>query len=169
MEIINEFGINPILLLAQIINFTILVVLLKKLLYKPILKILEERKTKIANSLKDAEEIEKRLLKISQEQESILNKARLEAKKIVSDAKLEAKQLTQESLEQTKASINDLLETNQKRLTLEREKMMREARAHLAEIVVIAASVVTKKQVSADINSNFIKEAIEKISKNGIK
>ena len=47
MEIIKQFGINPILLAAQVVNFIVLLFIFKKLLYKPILKVLDERKKKI--------------------------------------------------------------------------------------------------------------------------
>jgi len=75
MEIFNQFGINPLLLLAQVVNFAVLLFILKRFLYKPILKVLEERKKRIEESLKNAEEIEKRLVETAELEEEILAKS----------------------------------------------------------------------------------------------
>jgi len=52
MEILKEFGIQPTLLLAQIVNFLIILFVLKKFFYKPIIKVLDARKKRIEVSLK---------------------------------------------------------------------------------------------------------------------
>ena len=63
MEIIRNFGIQPVLLLAQIVNFLIILYLLQKFFYKPIVKLLEQRKKRIEESLKNADLIEEKLKK----------------------------------------------------------------------------------------------------------
>ena len=74
MEILNNFGFEPILFFAQIVNFLIIYLVLKKFLYKPLLKVLNDRKHKIEEGLKSAEE-SNRLLKetIDKEQEILKN------------------------------------------------------------------------------------------------
>ena len=62
MEFLKDFGVNPILLLAQIVNFTVLLILLKKFFYKPILKVLEERKHKIETSVTQTQKNQNKLL-----------------------------------------------------------------------------------------------------------
>ncbi len=163
MEIVKEFGIQPILLLAQVVNFTILLILLKKFLYKPVLKALDERKAKVAKSLKDSEEIEKRLQTISDEQATILGKARAEASKVISEAKDEAKQLTEKSLAQTKETMQQLLDKNKERLILEKEQMMLEAKKELTDLVMAATTIVAKKEVSKASASKLIEETIESL------
>src|SRR3989344_4706705 len=96
MEILNQFGINPILLAAQVVNFLILLFILKKFLYKPILKVLEARKQKIEESLKNAEEIERKLLLTEEEKEKILAKTSLEAQKILDETKKEIEVMKEE-------------------------------------------------------------------------
>src|SRR5437870_10658982 len=56
MEILKNFGFEPILFIAQIVNFVIIYLILKKFLYKPVLKLLKDRKQTIAGGLKQAEE-----------------------------------------------------------------------------------------------------------------
>ncbi len=165
MEIVKEFGINPILLLAQIVNFAILLFLLKRFLYKPILKSLEDRKVKISKSLKEAEEIEKRLQKISDEQVTILDKARTEASQIISEAKSEAKELTEKNLAQTKDSMQQLLDKNTERMSLEKDQMLLDARKELTELVIAATAAVTKKSVSESTDKKMVSETIEGLTK----
>lgn len=163
MEIVKEFGINPILLLAQIVNFTILLFLLKKFLYKPILKVLEERKTKIAKSLKQAEEIEKRLEQSTMEQEKVLNKARSEANQIVSQSKKEAKELSEKTVEQAKVVVTEMLEKNQERLKLEKEQMMIEVKKDLADLVVKATKIVSSKTLTKEDNDKMVSQALKEV------
>ena len=148
MEIVKEFGINPILLFAQIVNFAILLFFLKKFLYKPILKSLDDRKVKIAKSLKEAEEIEKKFQKISEEQTIILDKARAEASQIIYEAKAETKQLTEKSLAQTRESMQQLIDKNKVRMALEKDQMMLDAKKDLTELVVLSSPPLSKKTLS---------------------
>ena len=166
MEIVKEFGINPVLLLAQIVNFTILLLILKRFIYKPILKSLDERKSKIAKSLREAEEIERKFQKISEEQAAILNKARTEASELISATKEEAKQLTEKSLAQTKESMQDLLNKNQDRLALEKDQMMLDAKKELTDLVMLATSRVAKRSVSKDTDRKLVAEVIKSFTKN---
>jgi len=64
METLSSLGIDLKILLAQLVNFGILIFLLSKFLYKPVLKMLDQRKKKIAESIKKAEEIEKKEIAI---------------------------------------------------------------------------------------------------------
>ena len=59
MQIFESFGIQPTLLLAQIVNFLIILFLLQKFFYKPIFKMFEDRKKRIEESLKSADLIER--------------------------------------------------------------------------------------------------------------
>ena len=78
MEILENLGIDWKILLAQIINFLVILYLLKRFAYRPFLKILRERKEKIDKGIKRSEEIEKRIqaIKSQKEKEKILEMAR---------------------------------------------------------------------------------------------
>src|SRR3989344_8353758 len=87
MEILKQFGINPVLLAAQVVNFLILLFILKKFLYKPILKVLDERKRKIEESLNNATEIERKLSQTNETIEKMIGKAALDAQKMLDETK----------------------------------------------------------------------------------
>src|SRR6476619_1002487 len=101
-QILTEFGIQPLLLAAQVVNFLVLLFILNKLLYKPILQMLQTRKDRIAESLKNAEEIENTLAKTEEDREKRLKEATDEAKDIINEATKSANLVIAEA--HTKAS-----------------------------------------------------------------
>ena len=90
MEIFKNFGFDPILLIAQIVNFLIILFLLKKFLYKPVLDMLKKRKDDIEKGVRDAEEGRLTLEKALEEEKKILRKAQEQSKKIIDDASTQA-------------------------------------------------------------------------------
>ena len=93
MEILENFGVNPILLAAQIVNFLIIFFVLKKFLYKPILELLKKRQIMIKEGISQAEESRIKLEKVIIEEKNILRQAQLAAKKVIEDAKQESIEL----------------------------------------------------------------------------
>src|SRR3989304_5856480 len=87
MEFLKEFGIQPTLLIAQIVNFLIILFLLKKFFYKPIIKLLDDRKKKIEESLKNAEEIEERLKQTEEKSAQIIEEERRNSRNLIAEAK----------------------------------------------------------------------------------
>jgi len=123
MEIVQQFGIQPVLLVAQIINFIILFVLLKKFAYKPILSMLDKRKQTIEEGLKKAEEGRLALEKAIQEEKRILSLANSDAKKIITEAKIQADELMKITREKTKEDVEKIL-NNARRQIAQDAKIM---------------------------------------------
>ncbi|MDP2720915.1 MAG: F0F1 ATP synthase subunit B [bacterium] len=163
MEILKTFGVEPILLLAQIVNFVILIFILQRFLYKPILRVLEERKNKIATSLKQAEEIQKRFEESTTKQEEILDQARKEATTFIQTAKEEAKLLSDQLQNETKKSIDETVKRTQQSLELDNQKMILEARNQIVEMVAIATEKVVGKALKDSDKERLIQKAIKDI------
>jgi len=89
MELIENFGLNPILLGAQIVNFLIILFILKKFLYKPILTTLEKRKATIKEGLDKTEEVRIRLEETIEKEKRILRTAQEQARKILDEARIQ--------------------------------------------------------------------------------
>lgn len=118
MEIARQFGLEPVLLAAQIVNFLVILFLLKRYLYKPVLSMLEKRKHEIKQGLADAQKAQELLEKTQEEERKILKNAQAQAKKILDEAKDQAQALAKET------------ETQVKKQT---ETMIKEAKAHIAQ------------------------------------
>lgn len=127
MDIISNFGLNPILLGAQIFNFLVVFFLLKKLLYKPILGVLKKRQNAIKEGLEQAEEARVKLEKVVIEEKNILRSAQLQSKKIIEDAKTESvelsRQMNEDAKKQTEKLLNDTKEQIAKE-SMEAEKRL---------------------------------------------
>lgn len=145
MDIFNQFGIQWTLLLAQAVNFLILLYILKRFLYKPVLKMLEERRNKIAQSLKDADEIEKQLAKTEEDRLKTLEKALDEGKGIINEAKESAEQIIADAHKKAQDDIVDLVEKAEQSIAQERAKMHQEIREELSDMVVTSLKAVTGK------------------------
>ena len=163
MEIFKDFGVEPVLLLAQIVNFVILLYLLKRFLYQPILKVLEERKNKIAASLKQAEEIQKRFEESTTKQAEILDQARKESSALIQTAKEEAKILSDQMQSEAKKSIEETVKRTQQSLELENQKMISEARNQIVEMVATATEKVVGKTLKNSDKERLIQKAIKDI------
>ena len=93
MDGITQLGINLPALITQVISFVILLLVLTKLLYKPLLKILDERSEKIKNSLEMADEARKEAEKARAEMQEEIKAARIEGQETVAKAKTIAENL----------------------------------------------------------------------------
>lgn len=162
METINEFGIKPILLLAQVVNFFILLFLLKKFLYKPILKVLEERKEKIAESIANSEKIQLELKKIAEEYDKKMQQAGKESKKIIEEATASANLIISDAHKKAQVDIEKMIVKAEAEIKQERGKLHQEIRSELADLVSLGMQKIAGKVLSdkdrKDLTANSIKE-----------
>jgi len=165
MDIIKNFGLNPMLLAAQIVNFLIMFFVLKKFLYKPVLNILKKRQTTIKEGLKQAEDARIKLEKVVIEEKNILRNAQLQSKKIIEDAKQESigitKQMNEEAKKQTEKLLNDTKEQ------LVRESIETEKRLALntSKLAVAFLEKALKEFFSSKEQSEVVVQAFKKIKK----
>ena len=164
MEILNQFGINPILLAAQVVNFLILLFILKKFLYGPILKVLDTRKKTIEQSLKNAEEIERRLQQTQEDSEKIIAKTLKESQKIL-DQTNKAGALMLEDYNKTGAEILQKASENALKFNeVERGKLKQEIKENLGGLVVLIIEKVIGKKISKEDQNELIEKEIKNIS-----
>lgn len=128
MNILKDFGVNPVLLVAQIVNFLIILFLLKRFMYKPVLNILKKRENQIKEGLENAEEGQRKLEVATQKEIQILHKAQTQVDKIISDAKQDA--------EEIKAKANDSARK-------EAERMLEQARQNIEQEIKAAEERLT--------------------------
>ncbi len=161
MDILNEFGIDWRLLIAQIINFAILLLVLKLILYKPILKMLEDRKIRIAEAEENAASIEKRLEKIEKEREKTMERASAEATKILEEATKSSAEIIEEAHTKASADITQLIAKAKTQIDTDREQMRSEIRAELADLVASAMTQVYSKKLTKADQDEIIKQTLK--------
>lgn len=163
MEAINSLGINAKLLIAQIINFLILLFLLSRFLYRPIVKMLDERSKKIEKSLSDAEKIEAELKETEVRNQKILEETHNQAKQIIAEAKTGASEEAKKIIAEAEKRSIQLKDRTVKEITDEKEKAKREIKQEAANLIALATEKVTEKKFDQSDDSKLIKEIIEQI------
>jgi F-type H+-transporting ATPase subunit b len=158
MNILQTFGVDPVLLGAQIINFLIIFFLLKKFLYKPVLDMLKKRQDKIQEGINQADQAQKTLAKTLEEEKKILAKAHTEAKAIVENAKeksLETSRVIEESAKKQAEKI-----VAQAKIEIEQEAKNTEGK--LTQKITLIASDLLTKALEGVINEKDQKQIIDK-------
>jgi len=141
MEIIKNFGVDPILLGAQIINFLIIFFLLKRFLYKPVLGMLKKREDKIKEGIKQAEEARITLERTLEQEKKIFAKAHDEAKALILDAKNQALEVSREVEENTKKQAEKILLDTRAQIEQDTKLMEQEL---AAKVSVLAQELLSK-------------------------
>lgn len=154
----EKLGIEPIQLFTQTINFILMVVILGKFLYKPILKILEERRKKIAQGLAEGEKIKLELEKTEKKKADILAKARVEAKSIVEEGKTAGKRLEAEIISKAHLEADSIIAKSKEDIRRERQDLEQKLKS---ETVVIAEEMV-RRLLSGVLTPEYQKKIIDK-------
>ena len=161
MELINNLGINGKLLLAQIVNFLILLYVLHRFAYKPILKILNERTRKIEEGLSNSEEARKKLLEITEKEKQILNSARKEAHEIINKVQAVASADSKRLAEESEATSKRMIEEARQEIQREKEQIVKEAKEEIGELVILATSKVIGEKLNSEKDKKLIEEVIK--------
>lgn len=164
MEIAKDFGVQLSLLVAQIINFLILLFVLNKLLYKPILKMLAERRKRIEESMKNAADLETRLARLEEEQTAILKRASGEADKLIAESKESGKHLADDMVKEARVQAEKIAERAQQQAMAEMEKMRSELRGEIAAVAAITAQKVVAEVLTKEQREQLTKKAAQEIA-----
>lgn len=165
MEIIKDFGLDPILLFAQIINFLIVFFILKKLLYKPVLELLSKRKTTIQEGIKQAEEAREKLEKVIVEEKNILKSAQVQAKKIIEDATNESIEVTRRMNEDSKKQSENMIENAKEQIEKERVEAERRIAVNVSKLSVTFLEKALSDFFSGKEQKEILAKAIKKIKR----
>ena len=163
MEILNQFGVQPVLLLAQAVNFLVLLLVLNKFLYKPILKTLKQRQERIAGSLKDAEEIEKRLLQTEEDRAKKLSQAADEAKQIINEATESAKVIISKAHLKATEDTEKMIKKAKEAIDLDRDRMRMQLRAELADLVALGLEKIVGKALTKKDHKEMTEKTIREL------
>lgn len=161
MDILAKLGIDWKLLIAQAVNFLILLWVLRRYAYQPMLKALETRTKKIEQGLKDAETSRTKLQGVIEEEKTILSAAREEARDILVEAEGNAKKRDALMLDETKAKIDRMIAEADTHLAEKQAKLLREAKAELSEVVLLATEKVLGDKVDGTIEAELIKKSLQ--------
>lgn len=162
--IVETFGIDWPMLIAQAINFLIVAFVIWKFAFKNILSTIKEREKQIADSLRNADKIKLELEETEKQQQETLQEASLEAKKTISIAQEQAKAFIEEQKEDARKQAEEIITKAKLAMEQERERVLREAREEIASLVVLTTSKVLSKDLSEDEKERFSAKATEELN-----
>jgi len=158
-----SLGINLPLLLAFVINFIILLALLGKFLYKPVLKMLDERTQKMKESMDWAESIKRDYEQAKAEVQKQVEKGRQEAQAIIAQAVQKGESLKEEARKEASGQAKMIVEKARAELEAERDKMVEDLRKEFVSLLILASEKVIRQTLDQEKQSRLIEDTLEEI------
>ena len=166
-NILNLFGLESKLFIAQIINFVILLIILKVFLYKPIAKMLEDRKAKIKQGLDDAENAKKVLIDADNQKILILKEAKVDADKILENTKVSSENYKQKSTEDAKKQAAEIVDNAKKQAQDEFIKASKQVGAMSVDLSKKIVAKILSEIFTEEDKDAVLSKAVEKIEQGG--
>ena len=161
MELFYALGLDIRILLAQFINFAILVFVLYRFAYKPIFSVLEERKRKIQEGVEKFERAEKTLEEEHQKSAEILKEAKKEAKEIVEKSSRTAQSQREELLSLAKSEIVEMMKKAQKDISDEKKHLLEGIRKDIIRLILLSVEKILQKDITESDRKVFTEKAIQ--------
>ncbi len=150
-------------LFLQIANFAILMFLLSKIIWKPLMQALDGRQKHIATQIKEAEAINEEAKTVKARYEAQMAEARTEAQQMVREATTYAEQLREKLVTEAKEEANRIVRQAERDATLEHEKAMAEVKRHLADLTVTAAAKVLQDTLDQPTQEKLMADFVRKV------
>ena len=159
-----KFGVNWHLLISQMISFIIVAALLQKFAYKPILKVLEERRQTIRQGLENAEKIKRQLAESETRYSEILNKANVEAQKMIDEARASASVIADRKQQQAISEAEQIIAKAREATMLEHDRILSELKREVGRLVVDTTAKVTGKILTNDDQKRLSEDAARQVT-----
>ncbi len=161
--IIEAFHLDGKLLAAQLINFTIVLVVLYKFVYEPLLKIMNERTSKIEKGLEDAKKAQEQLEQAEKKRDEKIKEAKIEARELLEKTREIAEKNKEEMLVKTKQEARIIIDNAKKVIESEKDKMIKEVKQEIGKLTGIALEKVLEEKQTGKIDEKIIEKAIKDI------
>ncbi|GAA0319940.1 F0F1 ATP synthase subunit B [Bacillus carboniphilus] len=149
----------------QLFAFLVLMLLLSKFAWKPLMKIMKDRENHISNEIDAAENSRRDANKLLEEQRVLLKEARTEAQSLIDNARKLGDDQREEIIQAAKSEADRMKEAAKREIIQEKEQAVSALREQVASLSVMIASKVIEKNLSADeqqaLINQYIKEAGE--------
>jgi F-type H+-transporting ATPase subunit b len=144
---VDALGIEWSLLLAQIVNFLILIVLMRMFLFKPVMNMLNQRKERIAQSMKDAERVNAAAREAEADKAKVLEQARREAQEIRAQATRDAEKIAQDVRARADQEATDVRMKAQEDAQKQVELALAEANKQIADLAILATEKLLGREL----------------------
>lgn len=147
----------------QILNFVVLLVVLRALLWKPLMKTLADRKHHIETRIREAEAIHEEAEHLKEDYEKRIAQAKAEAGEILKKMIAEAEKMKEQQIREGKAEVARIRKQAEQDVTAAREKALREVKNHVVELAITTASKILRDSLNHSSQERLMSEFIRKV------
>jgi F-type H+-transporting ATPase subunit b len=162
-HIANTFGVDWPHLVSQIISFSIVCFLLHRFAYKPVLRMLDQRRQQIAEGIADKEKIRVALEQTGAERLRIMQQADAKATQVIEEAHAAAARLLEKETQKAIAVAEQVIEKAREAALLEHERMLAELRREVGILVVQATASITRKMLTPEDQRRMAEETVTQL------
>ena len=154
---------DPGLFIWTIVTFLVLVALLAKFAWRPLLEALEGRRATIVKALDDAQAAKQELERLQRESTAIVNAARVDAEAIVSRSRADAEQLREELKQKARAEAAAIVKNAEQQIQMETARALQQIRSEAVDLSVTIASKILQRNVTKADNEGLIQETLKQV------
>ena len=154
---------DPGLFIWTILTFLVLVALLARYAWRPLLQALERRQAAIAKSLEDAQHARQELERLNRESAQIMQQARVDAEAVVSRSRSDAEVLREELKQKSRAEAAAIVKNAERQIQLETARAVQQIRSEAIDLSVTIASKILRRQVSKEDHEGLIEETLKQV------
>jgi F-type H+-transporting ATPase subunit b len=154
---------DPGLFIWTILTFLVLLTLLAKFAWRPLLQALESRQASIRKSLDDAAQAKVELERLHEQSAQIIREARIEAESIVGKSRGDAERVRAEMKEKARAEADALVKNAERQIQLETTRALQQIRTEAVDLSVMIASKIIQRNLSKEDNERLIEEALKQV------
>lgn len=160
-----SLGLDWKLFIAQLVNFSVILFIVWRWVYRPLAKAMDARTEKIERGLKDADEGARLKETAEEEKQKLVLEARKQAKEIIEKAEADARSREEEMAAKARDEVQGVVAEGKQRLRDEQDAMMRDAKERIAEIVVAATERVLREKMDDKKDAALVRAALEEADK----
>ena len=158
---LGELGLSWPTFLAQLINFTILLVMLYFFAYKPVMKMLDQRAQKIRDSIDETQKIKDQAAKAEDEFKKRIDAVGRESQEVIAKAMRTGEEARQRAQQEAKVEAQAVVEKARQEIQHERDEAIGELRQEFADLTIVAAEKVISKSLDKASHQKLIDQVLE--------
>ena len=163
-DTLQSLGIYWPKLIAQIVNFGIVLFILWKFAYRPVLKMLEERRQRVTEAMMNAEKAKAELAKADAARLEILNQANAQATKLIEEARAAAARVQEQETQKAIAAAKDIVDKARQATEVEHARMLADLRREVGRLVVATTGRVVGKALTPEDQQRLANEATRELA-----
>ncbi len=165
MDVLKEglLKVDPGLLLWTVITFLVLVVILWKAAWRPIVDALDARAEKVRSDIENAETMRIETEKKLAQHREMLDSANAEVAKIISDGKTDAENVRNTIIERANKDAKEIMEKVKKEINLAKDKALNEIKSEIVNLSTEIAAKIIEKNLKPEDQKSFVDEALSKM------